>query len=66
MSFAYTWLPCSLRMVFMVRDVCRGMKKRGIVDFLGSDLKGSANDSAIKRPNPYIGLARPFLPDFGP
>ena len=28
-------------------------------------MKGSANDSAIKRPKPYIGLARPFLPDSG-
>ena len=39
---------------------------RGIVGFLGSDLRGSANDSAIKWPKPYIGLARPFLPDSGP
>ena len=43
------------------------MEKRGIVGFLSkSDSKGSANDSAIKRPKPYIGLARPFLPDSGP
>ena len=53
-------------MVFIVGDVKKGGEERDGWVPSKSDSKGSANDSAIKRPKPYMGLARPFLPDSGP
>ena len=50
----------------MVIKMCRGGEERDSWVPSKSDLKGSANDSAIKRPKPYIGLAQPFLQDSSP